>query len=110
MGSAKTIEARQTAASAPLAAKKADPGFNPDPRTYTPTFLDKLSLDTLEYGELKRAKEQTNARTEPHPYLGYVLKKSFRTGPFERKQASHNALGFRGKETTRFSSVVSSAR
>jgi lysophospholipase L1-like esterase len=60
----------------------------------------KLCLDTLEYGTLKRASEQKNARAMPHPYLGYALRPGFSTPPGAKQQASHNTLGFRGKETT----------
>jgi len=81
-----------------LAAKKRDPAFIPG--QYEPSFLDRLALDTLEYGTIKRAAEQSNARTDPHPYLGYVLKPNFKTAPEAKQQASHNSLGFRGKETT----------
>ena len=73
--------------------------------TWDPTkggegVLARLSADALEYGTLKRAAEQKTSRAIPHPYLGYALRPSFATPPGAKQQASHNALGFRGKETT----------
>jgi len=59
-------------------------------------FWQKFSLAYLDPGLLKGQ----DARTIPHPYLGYALKPSWRTAPGAAQQCSHNALGFRGKETT----------
>ncbi len=92
------IELGSRVADAVLASKKSDPAF--DATHYTEGFLDKISLDALEFGTVKRAGEQSNARTGPHPYLGYALLPGFRTRPGAPQQASHNSLGFRGKETT----------
>jgi len=61
---------------------------------------DRLSYLTLEYGSPKRGLEQGSPRMGPHPYLGYALVPGWKTPPDAPKQASHNALGFRGKETT----------
>lgn len=57
---------------------------------------NKLSLAYLDPGSRK----DEDARTIPHPYMGYVLKPSWRTPPGAVQQCSHNALGFRGKEST----------
>jgi len=78
--------------------RRARPDF--DPKLESNDLFEKLALGTLEYGTLKRAGEQSNARTEPHPYLGYAPRANFKTAPGVVPQASHNALGFRGKETT----------
>ena len=59
-------------------------------------LFDVLALKTLDPGAYKFR----SARNEAHPYLGYALKPSFRTDPDDAQQSSHNALGFRGKETT----------
>lgn len=40
-----------------------------------------------------------DARTIAHPYLGYVLKPGWHSAASDIQQASHNSLGFRGKET-----------
>lgn len=58
--------------------------------------LQKLSLAYLDPAALKLSE----ARTEPHPYLGYALKPGWSTANDAGHQCSHNALGFRGKETT----------
>lgn len=92
------IEVGSRLADGALAARKRDPAF--DARTYKPGFLDKIALDTLEYGTIKRAGEQSSARNVPHPYLGYALTPGFHTPPGAPQQASHNSLGFRGRETT----------
>jgi lysophospholipase L1-like esterase len=63
-------------------------------------FWDRVSYLTLQYGSPKRGREQNAPRTVPHPYLGYALAASWRTPPGPGNQASHNALGFRGPETT----------
>jgi lysophospholipase L1-like esterase len=59
-------------------------------------FLDKIAMKTLDPSRQK----YENGRTLPHPYLSFDLKPSFRTPPGAAQQCSHNALGFRGKETT----------
>jgi lysophospholipase L1-like esterase len=92
------IEVTSRIADGRLAAKMRDPAF--DYRTYKPSFLDKVALDTLEYGTVKRGAEQSNARNVPHPYLGYALTPNFRSPPGAAQQVAHNSLGFRGKETT----------
>lgn len=56
----------------------------------------KLSLAYLDPATQKGS----DARMMPHPYLGYVPKPSWSTPPGAKQQCSHNALGFRGKETT----------
>jgi lysophospholipase L1-like esterase len=58
--------------------------------------LQKLSLAYLDPAAVK----EVDARTEPHPYLGYALKPGWRTPPGATQQCSHNSLGFRGRETT----------
>lgn len=63
-------------------------------------FWDHLAYATLEYGSPKRFHEQSGARQRAHPYLGYALVPGYRTPQRARRQASHNALGFRGKETS----------
>jgi hypothetical protein len=92
------IEVMSRVADGLLASKRREPSF--DLKSYQPGFLDKLSLATLEYGTVKRAGEQSNARNVPHPYLGYALTPGYETPPGAKLQAAHNALGFRGKETT----------
>lgn len=91
-----TIEILSRIADVRVEQMRREPGFKPEDAG----IYGAISKDTLEYGDLKRANEQRGARSEPHPYLGYALKKSFHTAPTDAKQASHNALGFRGKETT----------
>jgi lysophospholipase L1-like esterase len=59
-------------------------------------LLHKLSSRYLDPG----AARLQDARTIPHPYLGYVLKPSWHTAEGAAQQCSHNSLGFRGKETT----------
>ncbi len=81
-----------------VAERRAQPGW--DASKDGQGLAEKLCLDTLEYGTLKRASEQKNARALPHPYLGYALRPGFSTPPGAKQQASHNTLGFRGKETT----------
>jgi lysophospholipase L1-like esterase len=56
----------------------------------------KLSLAYLDPSSIKLE----DARTIPHPYLGYVLKPAWHTPAGAAQQCSHNSLGFRGKETT----------
>jgi lysophospholipase L1-like esterase len=62
----------------------------------TPGLWQKLGFDYLDPAAARLA----DVRTQPHPYLGYALKPSWRTAEGATQQASHNALGFRGKETT----------
>lgn len=59
-------------------------------------LLHKLGLRYLDPAAAKLA----DARTIPHPYLGYALKPSWKTAEGAAQQCSHNSLGFRGKETT----------
>jgi lysophospholipase L1-like esterase len=65
---------------------------NPSP----PALFQKIALTTL---DPSRAKD-VQSRTMPHPYLSFCLRPSYRTLPGSDHQCSHNALGFRGKETT----------
>ena len=67
---------------------------------YKPDVVERVSYRVLEYGNLLRSEQQTKARTGPHPYLGYALLPDYETPPDSAQQARHNALGFRGKETT----------
>ncbi|MBL8860195.1 MAG: SGNH/GDSL hydrolase family protein [Planctomycetes bacterium] len=67
---------------------------------YEPDFVESLYYGVLEYGSILRAEQQTKARNGPHPYLGYALLPNYSTPPGPGQQARHNALGFRGKETT----------
>jgi hypothetical protein len=92
------IEVVSRVADGVLASKTSKPDF--DYKTYEPGMLDGLALGTLEFGSVKRAAEQAHPRNVPHPYLGYSLTPSYRTPPGSAQQASHNSLGFRGKETT----------
>jgi lysophospholipase L1-like esterase len=74
--------------------RKGDPAH--DPKTHVPDLWDKwawATLDPLAFG-------LANARVAAHPFLGYAPKPGWSSGPGERLQASHNALGLRGKETT----------
>lgn len=57
---------------------------------------ERLALVTLDPAAVKNRE----ARTVPHPYLGYALKPGFRTAPDAPQQCSHNGLGLRGPETT----------
>src|SRR5260221_3443784 len=59
-------------------------------------ILDKIAMKTLDPSR----QMYENARTIPHPYLSFDLRPSFRTPSGAAQQCSHNALGFRGKETT----------
>lgn len=83
-----------------VARKKNDPASGVHSLEYKPTLVDRLSYDVLEFGSIKRAAEQGEARNIPHPYLGYALKPNYHTPPGAKQEARHNALGFRGKETT----------
>lgn len=65
---------------------------NPSP----PALFEKIALTTLDPSRGKYAV----SRTMPHPYLSFCLRPSYRTPPGDAHQCSHNALGFRGKETT----------
>ncbi len=67
-----------------------------DSKQHKPDVFDALALATID----PAAKHVQDSRLTPHPYLGYALKPSFKTDPSEFQQASHNSLGFRGKETT----------
>lgn len=78
-----------------VARRKAAPGF--DAKTYEPGLFDAIAFGTLDPATQKAH----DFRTIPHPYLAYALKPSWSTEPGAVQQASHNALGFRGKETTR---------
>lgn len=89
---ADTVEARRTNDPDRLR-KMLGPNYELD-------VVDKLSFGVLEYGTIKRAQEQGKARTGPHPYLGYAMLPNFETPPGAPQQVRHNALGFRGKETT----------
>ncbi|MFN0009054.1 MAG: SGNH/GDSL hydrolase family protein [Planctomycetota bacterium] len=89
------LEAGSRIADGVVAGRKAAPGF--DAKTYQPGLFDAIAFGTLDPAAQKLA----DARTIPHPYLAYALKPSWRTEPGAPQQASHNALGFRGKETTR---------
>ena len=60
------------------------------------SLWQKLSIAYLDPGAAKLS----DVRTQPHPYLGYVLRPSWHTAEGALQQCSHNALGFRGKETT----------
>jgi lysophospholipase L1-like esterase len=76
-----------------VASRKASPEF--DAKSYKPGLFDKIARSTLD-----PAQRLEEGRTAPHPYLGYALKPAWSTPPGARQQCSHNALGFRGKETT----------
>ncbi len=87
-----------------LAQRAQEPGYRPPSgvpgEAPALDLWDRLAYLTLEYGSPKRGLEQTGARSQPHPYLGYALVPNFSTPPTAKQQASHNALGFRGKATT----------
>ena len=59
--------------------------------------LAAIALPTLD----PAAQKLQDARAVPHPYLAFALKPGWRSPPGAEPQASHNSLGFRGKETTR---------
>jgi lysophospholipase L1-like esterase len=61
-----------------------------------PAWLARIAFATLDPAAMKIE----NARTQPHPYLGYSLTPSYRSKPGDAQQISHNSLGFRGRETT----------
>ncbi len=93
------VEALSRIADRVVAERANDPTYKPAdaPRD----VWEKLCSDTLVYGSPKRAVEQLHgARSRPHPYFGYALKPSWKTPAGTAQQASHNALGFRGRETT----------
>jgi lysophospholipase L1-like esterase len=94
------IEVASRIADGVVASKKKDPSSGVRRTEYQPTLVDRISYDVLEYGSIKRAAEQTEARNIPHPYLGYALTPGYRSPEGAKQQVSHNALGFRGKETT----------
>jgi len=77
-----------------------EPGYKPPLETKDFDVFDRLAYPTLEYGSPKRGLEQSGARSEPHPYLGYALVPNYRSAPTAAQQVAHNALGFRGRETT----------
>jgi lysophospholipase L1-like esterase len=81
-----------------VARRAADPAWRPaeEPRG----LWESLCRLTLEYGSVKRGLEQSRARSQPHPYLGYALVPGFRSPDGATQQVSHNALGFRGRETS----------
>ena len=89
------LEVGSRVADGVVARAKSAPGF--DPKTYEPGVLDAIALPTLD----PAAQKAHDFRTIPHPYLAYALKPSWKSDPEAAQQASHNALGFRGKETTR---------
>jgi len=89
------LEVGSRVADGVVARAKSAPGF--DPKAYEPGVLDAICLATLD----PAAQKLQDFRTVPHPYLAYALKPSWKTDPGAAQQASHNALGFRGKETTR---------
>jgi len=89
------LEAGSRIADGVVARRKAAPGF--DAKTYEPGLFDAIAFGTLDPAAQKLA----DARTIPHPYLAYALKPSWSTPAGSAQQASHNALGFRGRETTR---------
>ena len=72
--------------------------YGPDRQELTPPrdVWERAAFATLDPG----AKRVQDARTVPHPHLGYCLKPGFRTAPGAAQQCSHNSLGFRGEETT----------
>ncbi|MCY2961693.1 MAG: SGNH/GDSL hydrolase family protein [Planctomycetota bacterium] len=83
-----------------LAKRALDPAYKAPGEVAQFDLWDRLAYLTLEYGSPKRGLEQTGARSAPHPYLGYALIPNYKTAPGATQQVSHNALGFRGKETT----------
>lgn len=89
------LEIGSRVADAVVARARAAPGF--DPKTYESGLMDSIAFATLD----PAAQKLHDFRTVPHPYLAYALKPSWSTDPGAAQQASHNALGFRGKETTR---------
>lgn len=94
------LELASHRADAVLAKRRAAPDYRPPFEVEKFDLWDKLAFVTLEYGSPKRGFEQTGARTQAHPYLGYAPIPNYRTAPEATQQASHNSLGFRGKETT----------
>lgn len=59
------------------------------------------SIPSLRLEDLDPAAEQIRrANVVPHPYIAYVPTPNYRSRPGAKEQASHNALGFRGPETT----------
>ncbi|MBL8863511.1 MAG: SGNH/GDSL hydrolase family protein [Planctomycetes bacterium] len=94
------VELLSRRADAVLAARSAEAGYRPPSDAAQFDLWDRLAFLTLEYGSPKRGLEQTGARSEPHPYLGYALVANYRSAPHASQQVSHNSLGFRGKETS----------
>lgn len=84
------VELLSRRADAVVAERPADPARTPD-------LWDKWSLGTLDpYSHIL-----DEVRIEPHPFLGYALKPSWKSSAGAKQQASHNALGMRGKERTK---------
>jgi lysophospholipase L1-like esterase len=86
------IELLSRRADAVVESRKADPTF--DARAHDPDLWDKWSVSTLD--PYSHALDEV--RIEPHPFLGYALKPSWRSPPGAKLQVSHNSLGLRGKE------------
>lgn len=89
------VEALSRRADTVVAERKADPGF--DPKSHAPDLWDKWAFATLD----PVAFGLSNARVAAHPFLGYALKPGWRSGPADKLQAAHNALGLRGREVER---------
>jgi lysophospholipase L1-like esterase len=89
-----SIELGSRAADGIVEKRRATPGY--DAKESKKTLAGKLWIGELDpLAQLGR-----DARTQPHPYLGYVPKPGFWSLPGDAQQCSHNSLGFRGKETT----------
>jgi len=78
-----------------VAERRATPGYRFD--AAQADLWDKWALPTLD----PLGSALADARVAPHPFLGYALKPGWQSKPGERYQASHNALGLRGKEVAR---------
>ncbi|MBK7876717.1 MAG: SGNH/GDSL hydrolase family protein [Planctomycetes bacterium] len=89
------VEVLSRRADSVVEARKSDPAF--DPKSHTPDLWDKWAFSTLDPLTFGLA----NARVAAHPFLGYALKPSWRSGPADKLQASHNSLGLRGREVER---------
>jgi len=88
------VEVASRVADGVVLRRESAPGY--DPKQHGKDLFNALELRTLDPSAYKFK----TARSEAHPYLGYALKPSFRSDPDDAQQCSHNALGFRGKETT----------